>query len=125
MSARTRKLLNQIGFYLFAVVFMTAIAFPFLWQILNSLKPLNELYCIPPLWIPTKLTIQSYVEAFTREPFLLYIKNSIVIATGTTIISLTFGSLAAYSLARLKIKGKKLILILILQLLARKLGMLS
>ncbi len=114
MSARKGKLLNQIGFYIFAVVFMITIAFPFLWQILNSLKALDELYCIPPLWIPTKLTIQSYVEAFTREPFLLYIKNSAIIAIGTTIISLICGSLAAYSLARLKIKGKKLILMLIL-----------
>jgi len=98
------------------VIFLAMISFPFLWQAISSFKTQVDLFSIPPTIWPSNWTLENYVDVFTRQPFLLYIKNSLVIATMSTLLCITAGSMASYSLSRTHIKGKKLFLICLLSI---------
>lgn len=105
---------NQVIFYVFLLIFLTYIIFPFLWQVLTSLKTPQELFSIPPTWIPSKIYTGYYIEVFTKRPFVVYLKNSFIVSSLTTLFSIFISSFAAYALARLKFSGKAVILSLVL-----------
>ncbi|WP_372633115.1 carbohydrate ABC transporter permease [Cohnella sp.] len=77
---------------------------PFVWQIITSLKPDRDLSSLPPL-LPTEITWTHYSNVL-QSTFVRFIGNSAVVAAGVTAISLLLGSMAAYAIARLPIKGK-------------------
>ena len=109
-----KNTVNQIVFYVFLILFLVYIISPFLWQLLTSFKTPQELFSIPPTWIPSKIYTGYYINVFTKRPFLTYLKNSFIVASSTTLFSLFVSSFAAYALARLKFKGKSIILSLVL-----------
>ncbi len=108
------KVVNKILFYTMVAVFLFYIVFPFLWQILTSVKPPQDLWSTPPKWIPSSFYTGSFIAVFTKRHFLTYLWNSTVIVCSTTLFSVFLSSFAAYALARLKFKGKRLILSLVL-----------
>jgi multiple sugar transport system permease protein len=91
-----------------------AIAFPFIWMLLTSLKPESEIVRFPPSLWPDTYTFASYVDIWSRIPFLLFFKNSIIFAAGVTLISLLLDSFAAYAFARLQFRGRNFLFILVL-----------
>lgn len=105
VDRRTRKLLGKIGFYGLVSVFMLPTVFVFYWMITLSLKPQVEAAAFPPSFFRFTVTFAGYVEVFAKHPFLLYIWNSLVVATGTTLLGLVVGLPAAYSIAHWKQRG--------------------
>ncbi|NLJ30886.1 MAG: carbohydrate ABC transporter permease [Clostridiales bacterium] len=99
-------------FYIFLVFFLTFILFPFFWQLLTSVKPIKELWSIPPTWIPSQINLSYYESVFFKRSFTTYLKNSFIVAGCTTAFSLFITSFASYALARLNFRGKKSILCL-------------
>ncbi|MGA9289874.1 MAG: carbohydrate ABC transporter permease [Anaerobacillus sp.] len=98
-------------FYVFLVVFVFVVMFPFLWMLASSIKPLSELFgdkAFTPF--TDNPTLQSYVSVFVDYPFLRYLWNSTVVATITTVYTVLVASFAAYSIARLNFRGKSIIL---------------
>ncbi len=105
------------AFYLTSIIlFIGLISFPFLWQAISSFKTQVDLFSIPPTIWPSKWTLENYHDVFTRQPFHLYIKNSVIIATVSTLLCISVGSMASYSISRTRIKGKKLFLICLLSI---------
>ncbi|MGH2393563.1 MAG: carbohydrate ABC transporter permease [Candidatus Limnocylindria bacterium] len=88
------------------VVLMVFTLFPFWWMLVTSVKPDAELYDVrePPLWAKT-VTFEHYRELFVRLPFATWVRNSLVVSAAATLISLAVGTLAGYSLARLRFRG--------------------
>jgi multiple sugar transport system permease protein len=86
---------------------------PFIWQVVTSLKPDAELTLLPPL-LPSAPTADHYRAVFTGTPFLRIIGNSAGVALSTTALSVAIGSLAAFGLAKLKVRWKGALLIFIL-----------
>lgn len=101
-------------FYAAVWLFVLVVMFPFFWQIITSLKPPQQLYKMPPDWIPSPVYFGSYISTFTKHPFTIYLENSFIVASATTLYSILIGSLCAYAVARLQFKGKNLILMLVL-----------
>jgi multiple sugar transport system permease protein len=88
----------------FVVVSLAVMSIPFAFLFLNSFKPPNEFLTIPIKVIPSHFTLEHYEHVFNRnEDTIKYLTNSLVISAWTTVISLLVGSLAAYSLAHLKL----------------------
>lgn len=114
MKQSKTGLLGNILFYLFIILFVGIILLPFFWQFLTSIKPLNEIGAIPAKWFPSKINVQYYFNVFQKHPFHRYLMNSFVVACLTTFLSVLIGSSAAYALARLRFKGKKILLMAIL-----------
>lgn len=102
-------------FYVFIVVFVLAVMFPFIWQLISSLKPPAELFGENAFRIIiSNPSLENYERVFTQRPFLTYMWNSMVVATLTTIYSIIIASFAAYAIAWLNFRGKTIILGLIL-----------
>jgi len=80
------------------------ILFPIAWAVMTSFKPRVDMFSIPPAFF-FKPTLSHYIEIFTDRVLFKYILNSTIIATFTTILSVSIGSIAAYSLARFKFFG--------------------
>lgn len=83
--------------------------FPFLWLISTSLKGGAEnIFAYPPNFIPKDFTFENYIGVWGKVDFLRYFFNSAVVAIFTVILNLIFSSMAAYPLARMEFKGKKI-----------------
>lgn len=81
---------------------------PIVWMILTSIKPTSDLYTKPSL-LPTDLTGANYSTVITQSLFTTWLRNSAMVAVGTTVIAMGVGMLAAYAMTRLDFRGKKLI----------------
>src|SRR5699024_472451 len=81
----------------------------------TSIKPTNEIFAYPPLFYPENPTFEAYINNFTENPDLFkYIFNSVIIALGTCLLTLILAAPTSYALARLKIRGKGLMMIVLL-----------
>ncbi len=112
LPALARRRLGRIGLGIAALLIFVWSFGPFLWLVVMSLSPSVDLVRTPPTLIPESLTTESYrfvlfpggveggqssVQA-TRVPISIF--NSLVVATGVTLVNLVLGSLAGYAYAR-------------------------
>jgi multiple sugar transport system permease protein len=90
--------------------YMIFTLFPFYWMAVTSLKPNSELYNrkIMPL-IVYHPTFKHYVDLLTETNFLVWTWNTFLVAVVSTAISLVFGVMLAYPLARMRFAGSALI----------------
>jgi multiple sugar transport system permease protein len=79
---------------------------PFLWQMSTSLQLDRELVSGSPKLVPDPITFEHFVSIFAGKSFHRYLFNSVIVAFSTTFLCLLFGSVAAYALARLNIRGR-------------------
>jgi multiple sugar transport system permease protein len=89
-----------------AVVFVA----PLLWALGTSLKSQTEATRMPPTLWPGEPTARAYgtlFEGTTQTPVLRWFANSLIAATGQMVLVLVVSSLAAYALARLEFRGKR------------------
>jgi len=100
-----RGLLRSLGFYTLVVLVMLPTVFVFYWMITLSLKPQVEAAGYPPSFFWFKVTFKGYVDVFAKNPFLLYTWNSLVVATGCTLLALIVGLPCAYSIAHWRQRG--------------------
>lgn len=96
MSARTAAAVLAL-LLAFAVL-------PLLWMAVASLRPEAELFGTPSL-LPQRPTTVHYAALFAERDFWLPLRNSLVVAAATTLLSVGLGSLAAYALVRLPMPG--------------------
>lgn len=99
-------------FLLLAVAFL--IIYPFLWMLVTSFKPEADIRSFPPALFSGNYTLDNYTDIWSRIPFLVYYKNTLIFAGSVTIISLFFDSMAGYAFARLHFKGRDALFVLVL-----------
>ena len=69
--------------------------FPILWCLSTSLKPESQIYSMPPKWIPETFTDAHYAQILKDPNMLHYFKNTVILATGTTSVTMGVSVLAA------------------------------
>lgn len=106
--------LHKLLFNLFTWSLVLLVTFPLAWMIITSLKPQTELFRIPPTWWPETITFEHYWRLLTETPFLTYFRNSVVLATSTTIFVVVLGTIGAYSLVRFSYRGRETLATLVL-----------
>ncbi len=97
-------ILSRVFIVLCVIVSMA----PLYWMVNTSLKPQAEIYSAVPTLFPHDLTTESYTYLLTETNFLSGVKNSLIIAVVVSLFSIVIAYPAAYAIARLKFKGKKL-----------------
>ena len=90
--------------------FLVFTLFPFYWMVITSLKPNAELYSrrVSPM-IVYNPTLKHFVDLLEETNFLTWTWNTFDVAVVSTIVSLVFGTMLAYPLARMKFAGGGLI----------------
>ena len=84
---------------------------PYVWTLFTSFKTEGELYQFPVTYWPHTPTIVNYIQVFTQNPFGRFLLNSTIVTVASTVLCLFIGSLAAYAFARLKFRGREILLI--------------
>ena len=94
----------------FAFVF-----FPTFWMISGSLKPNENAFALPPHWIPRDFTLGNYADQLTdRTGFMTYLRNGALVSVATALFTTAVAVPAGYTFARLRFRGKNLLLMVIL-----------
>jgi ABC-type glycerol-3-phosphate transport system permease component len=87
--------------YIAMIVIIIVIVFPFFWILSTSLKPKNEVYQIPPKFIPDHPTLENYIGGNSKN-LLMYTKNSVLTSVFTVFLTISLATLAAYVMSFLK-----------------------
>jgi multiple sugar transport system permease protein len=82
---------------------------PFLWMISTSLKGDQQVFQLPPRWIPRPLQWGNYPEALTAFPFWLYLGNSLLLCALNVAGTLFSCALPAYAFARIPFRGREVL----------------
>lgn len=103
---------DRLGLWTVVVITVVVSFFPVVWLALTSLKSAADIYAWPLVLWPDPFTIENYTRIFQESRELLrYILNSFVVASATTLLILSIGGVAGYSLTRLTYRGRGLILL--------------
>ena len=87
---------------------------PLVWIVSASVQPRSDIFDVPFRWIPERLVLSNYTEAFAAAPFGTYFLNSLLIAGTATVIHLAVTSLAAFGLAHYRFPGRGFLFVAIL-----------
>ena len=103
---------GDLGITLVLAVLGVFMALPMYYCIIQSIKPLDELWMFPPRFYVANPTFKNYKDLFTlmggnTVPFSRYVFNTVFTSIAGTIGHLLFASLAAYALAKIKFPGGK------------------
>jgi len=98
---------SRVLLYGVLTVALAAVAAPFVWMVLGSVKSEGELRRVPPTWWPEAASLDSYTQLFSRLDFGTYFMNSILVAVAVTAGNLLFCSMLGYALAMLDFAGKR------------------
>ena len=110
-----RHRLSRFGLYTAVVLIMVWTLAPYAWMVISSLSYKADLLEIPTKLIPDRLTLDNYRDLFASTEggssntslILSSLRNSAIIASGTTALALGLGVFAAYAVARVKFPGRK------------------
>ncbi len=113
MQTTKRKITNFFIFIILSIggIFMVA---PLLWMASTSFKSREDVFALPPKWIPDPFHFEKYSEIWEKGPLLSGFENSLIVALSVTIVGTLISSLAAFAFSKLKFPHKnKLFLMLI------------
>jgi multiple sugar transport system permease protein len=110
-AGRMREFSSRFATYLPLTVIAVFYAIPFLWLIITSLKPLDQVFTDPIRWIPDPVRWENYVEALTNPafPFWLLLRNTLFYTTVSTIGIVISSAVVAYGFARMEFWGRNLL----------------
>jgi multiple sugar transport system permease protein len=104
---RRRRLFLQAVRGGLALIMAVVAFFPFYWIVNTSMTPASELYSGgQQVWLDLGRAQYAFQILATDSPFLTWLGNSAVVATGTTVLSVLLALLAAYALSRFRFAGK-------------------
>lgn len=92
---------------------MLALA-PLVWGLLTSIKTESGIASYPPQWIPHVVSLEHYRALWARGGVPRFFLNSLILSTGTILLSLLAATPGAYAAARFQFRGKRTILLTIL-----------
>ncbi len=112
-SLSQRVVLSVVG-----VLVALVIVFPTYWMFVTSLKTPGEILSPKYDLIPFSATFENFASALSKENFAVYLTNSLIVTLGAVLCALIAGTLAAIPLSRLRFRGRKgfLVLIMVAQL---------
>ena len=106
------SLVRRLAFWLLVAAIVAFALFPFAYAIVSSLQTPGRLFDVS--WRPADWTFASYAGIFVEQPFGRNIVNSILVAASVVGVALAAGLTAAYALARIRFRGRGLLLATIL-----------
>jgi len=95
----------RLAFGLATAVVLAGLALtmvPFAWMVLTAVRPPQDLFRFPVLWLPSRWDLGAFGQALERLPLLKYFGNTMVVSVLTVAGQIALSAPAAYALARLK-----------------------
>jgi multiple sugar transport system permease protein len=105
-AIRAQKAFIAVASFTLCVVLI----FPYAVMLLTSLKSKDTVYSIPPTLLPEEWVFTNYLDVWTVVPLKHYVINSVLLASGSTLLALICAIPAAYALARMRFSGRRIYL---------------
>jgi len=107
-SMTARRKIGKIFIYLLLLLVVLITVLPFVWMLSASIKSDREVFQMNPfVLIPENPHWDNYMKVWTKIPFAVFIKNTVILTVVVTILQLFTSSFAAYAFAKLEFSGKK------------------
>ncbi|PAD09866.1 sugar ABC transporter permease [Shouchella clausii] len=103
--------ISQILLHLALIIGSIVMAGPFIWMALSSLKSFEQIFAVPPVWIPDPFVWSNFTDSLQAMPFGRAYFNSFYISTIVVVSQVLTCSMAAYAFAKLKFPGSKVLFI--------------
>ena len=104
--------MKRVIFYVLLSIGALIFLYPFLWMVIASFSPENQIGNLT--FLPTSLSLSSYAQMFSKIPIGRSFLNSVFVSTAVTFGVLVFGSMVGYALSRLEFAGRNLIFYIII-----------
>ena len=101
-----KEIFARTMLYLVVSLICIFILYPYFVMVCTSLKSRSEIFSMNSTVLPIKPMWENFLEIWKRAPMGTYMLNSILIASGSSLIAMVCGIPAAYALARMKFKGQ-------------------
>ena len=95
------------------VVWSALVIVPLLWVVMSSFKTSSEIFASP-FALPERLRFDNYANAWTTAGIGSFFLNSVIVVFGALVVTMLFGSMSAYVLARFPFPGNRFIYYLML-----------
>lgn len=105
---------SKIAAYVIATLGAVVLMIPFAWMVSSSLKPPDQIFVEPPVWIPDPIMWRNYPDAWTALPFTQFLINTIFITLFGTIGNIFTSALVAYGFARYRFPGRNTLFLILL-----------
>ncbi|MBW7886157.1 MAG: carbohydrate ABC transporter permease, partial [Caldilineaceae bacterium] len=116
---RTRKLTLRLLRVAALAVACSAVLVPLAYLVINAVKLQSEMYTVPPIIIPSRITFEHFQAALSNPRTIRFLTNSLIVTSVTTGITVVSSTLAAYGLARLGLRASWLSFIIFIFLFIR------
>jgi multiple sugar transport system permease protein len=103
----SRRTLVLIARFLTAFSLVAVFLFPIYWLVIMAFKTADEIFAYPPVWWPGSFNLANFSVLF-RDGDWVTVRNSLALASVSTVISMVFGTLGAYAIERFKTGGENL-----------------
>lgn len=100
MNVKTQRRLSHLVTYVLLAVLTVYCIFPFVWMVISSLKPKNEIRARVPSFAIENLTLENFTNVLVNHNFTTYIRNSLVVSLCACALSLVISVLAGYVFSR-------------------------
>ena len=117
-SARQRQRIERVVLYTLLIIGAFLAMLPMVWMVSASLMPSGQASTYPPHFFPTRITFAHYTDLFTRLDLGRNLLNSAFVSFVVTFASLFINSLAGYAFAKLRFRGRSMLLLVIIATMA-------
>lgn len=104
-SHRSQRRIGRVFLFVVLTIISLAMAMPFVWMLLTSVRTPEELADPNMGLIPEEWAWGNFAEAFQAAPFAIYARNSLILAGTQTAATLIIGAACAYALAKLRFRA--------------------
>src|SRR5690625_3193536 len=111
---KKKSLYFKISIYVFLGLGLILNFLPLAWMLSTSLKSPNEIFKMPPKWIPETFQFSNYAKVFELVAFEKFYMNSIIVTISVTVITVLVTSMAGFAFAKIDFPGRNLFFILFL-----------
>ena len=103
----TRHLKKSLLYWLVLAPLAVLNLFPFAVMFFTAVKPRDELFAFPPVWLASRFEWRNFVDMWDKTRFGEALLNSLMVSVSATVVTILLGIPAAYALSRLRLRGKR------------------
>ncbi|MHB1134099.1 MAG: carbohydrate ABC transporter permease [Chloroflexota bacterium] len=106
MTPKAIKVLRRTGLYTTVLLVCGLVLFPVYWMLVTSIRPTKYTITYPPGFFPEEIRWTAFFELFQTIPIATWLRNTLLVSVGTTIVCLALSILGAYALSNFRWRGR-------------------
>src|SRR5262245_38988126 len=102
-----RRTSSKVVFAAVTTAIAAFLLFPLVWLATTAIKPDAEIFVKSPSLFPSSPTLQHFVRALDAAGIAGYLKNSLIVSSGSALLTTTLATLAAFGFAKYRFRGRQ------------------